>query len=107
MGLFGHVFLASVFLPPRLILTFAGSQPGRILGLDLLCPVPRSHEFTAPEILDNSALVPHQLRLFDGHRLPEVRPAWRISQTGGCSVAWPRQARRKVSLCKGAKRVMR
>jgi hypothetical protein len=33
----------------------------------------------------------------------KYRPAWRMSQTGVWSVAWRRQARRKVSFCRRAK----
>jgi hypothetical protein len=36
----------------------------------------------------------------------KYRPAWRMSQTGVWSVAWRRQARRKLSFCKGAKELM-
>ena len=31
-----------------------------------------------------------------------VRAAWRISQTGVWGVAWRRQARMKLSFCRGA-----
>jgi hypothetical protein len=32
----------------------------------------------------------------------KYRPAWRMSHTGVWSVAWRRQARKKVSFCRGA-----